>query len=411
MSFCVSKRCAGIAPSATLAIDARAKAMKANGERIIGFAAGEPDFQTPAYICEAGHQAIDQGMTRYTPSSGLLALKQAICAKLKNDNALDYAPNQIIVSNGAKQAIFNACIALLNPGDEVLLPAPCWVSYPEMVQMADGVPVWVHTSRENGFLPSINDLTKHLTPRTKAMIINSPSNPTGCVYPKALLQEIAAFAVAHKIFIISDEIYEQLIYDHMEHVSIASLGEAIKAQTLVINGVSKTYAMTGWRIGYAAGPAEFIQAMDAYQSHATSGPNTIAQVASIEALRNGEAFIRNMREEYDIRRKMMVDQIAKMDGLSCVVPKGAFYVMLDCTKILGRCYQGKRIDDTFALSSLLLDIKKVAVVPGDPFGAPGFCRLSYAVSREDIRDGLSAIEDFIKQLEPSRDLAFSINPS
>lgn len=400
MSFTVSNRCAGIAPSATLVIDARAKAMKAQGQRIIGFAAGEPDFPTPAYICKAAHEAINQGMTRYTPSSGLLTLKQAICAKLQRDNALQYTPSQIIVSNGAKQAISNACIALLNPGDEVLLPSPCWVSYPEMVQMADGVPVFVPTSRENHFVPTINDLSKRLTPRTKAMIINSPSNPTGCVYPKSLLQEISAFAVENKIMVISDEIYEQLVYDHMEQVSIASFGEEIKAQTIVINGVSKTYAMTGWRIGYAAGPTQFIQAMDAYQSHATSGPNTIAQVASVEALKNGEEFIRIMRDEYDARRKMMVERIAQIDHLSCVMPHGAFYVMLDCKEIIGRTFCGTPIENDIVLSAMLLDSANVAVVPGEPFGAPGFCRLSYAVSRDDIMEGLNAIEIFVKQLDP-----------
>lgn len=399
MSFSVSNRCAGIAPSATLVIDARAKSMKAQGQRIIGFAAGEPDFPTPSYICKAAHEAIDQGMTRYTPSSGLLPLKQAICAKLLRDNDLRYTPSQIIVSNGAKQAIANACIALFNPGDEVLLPAPCWVSYPEMIRMADGVPVYVPTTRENHFIPSIGDLAKHLTPRTKAMIINSPSNPTGCVYSKSLLKDIAAFAVENNIFVISDEIYEQLVYDQIEQVSIASFGEAIKAQTIVINGVSKTYAMTGWRIGYAAGPEQFIQAMDAYQSHATSGPNTIAQVASIEALSNGAEFIRIMRDEYDARRKLMVERIGETDNLSCVVPYGAFYVMLDCTKIIDRSFSGIKIDDDIILSALLLDNAKVAVVPGTPFGAPGFCRLSYAVSREDIMEGLEAIETFVKQLD------------
>lgn len=399
MSLSISKRCAAITPSQTLAVDAKAKAMKAEGQRIIGFAAGEPDFNTPAYICEAANQAIANGLTRYTPSSGMPALKQAICKKLLKDNGLHYAPNQIIVSNGAKHAISNACIALLDPGDEVLLPAPYWVSYPEMVRMADGVPVFIHTKRENQFLPSVHDLRKQLTPRTKAIILNSPSNPTGSVYPKALLQEIADFAVENQLIVFSDEIYEHLVYDGAKHISIASLNDEIKAQTLVFNGVSKTYAMTGWRIGYAAGPKEIIQAMDAYQSHATSGPNTIAQAASIEAMNNGEVFIEKMRSEYDERRQLMTGIIAQIESLSCAIPQGAFYVMLDCEKIIGRSFRGIVINDTLALSDMLLEEAKVAIVPGDPFGAPGFCRLSYAISRDDIRDGLRAIEAFVRQLD------------
>lgn len=395
----ISKRCAAVTPSQTLAIDAKAKAMKAAGQRIIGFAAGEPDFDTPAYICDAGHQAIDKGMTRYTPTSGMPALKQTICKKLLNENGLVYTPDQIIVSNGAKHSISNACIALLDPGDEVLLPAPYWVSYPEMVKMADGVPVIIHTKRENDFLPCISDLQNSLTPRTKVIILNSPSNPSGTVYPRELLQAIAAFAVEHNLYVISDEIYEHLVYDEAEHISIASLNDQIKAQTLVVNGVSKTYAMTGWRIGYTAGPKEIIQAMDAYQSHATSGPNTIAQAAANEAMSNGKVFIDKMHQEYNERRQLMTRKIAQMEGLSCVVPKGAFYVMLDCTEIIGRSFHQQVITDTLVLSGMLLEEAKVAVVPGEPFGAPGFCRLSYAISREDILDGLNAIKAFTDQLE------------
>ena len=398
MSFSISKRCAAIAPSPTLAIDAKAKAMKAEGQRIIGFAAGEPDYDTPAAIREAALEAMNKGMTRYTPTSGMPSLKQAICKKLLRDNGLSYTPNQIIVSNGAKHSISNACLALLDPGDEVLLPAPYWVSYPEMIRMADGVPVIVHTDRNEQFIPTVDAFQKCLTSRTKAIILNSPSNPAGCVYGKAQLQEIADFAIQNDLAVVSDEIYEHLVYDGAEHVSIAALNDAIKARTVVINGVSKSYAMTGWRIGYAAGPIEIIQAMDAYQSHATSGPNTIAQAASIEALNNGGAFIKEMHSEYDERRRMMIDLIHQME-LSCVVPRGAFYVMLDCSKIIGASFHGKEIQNTLVLSDLLLEEAKVAVVPGEPFGAPGFCRLTYAISRGDIQDGLKAIEAFIHQLD------------
>ncbi len=400
MPLTISKCCQQITPSATLAIDARAKALKAQGERVIGFAAGEPDFPTPEYICDAAREAIAKGITRYTPASGTIELKKAVCAKFLRDNGLLYKPDQVIITNGAKQALLGAFLAILDPDDEVLMPSPCWVSYPEMIRMAGGVPVSVPTTAESRFLPTVAQLAANLTPRTKAILVNSPSNPTGCVYPKALLAEIAQFAVENQLFVISDEIYEKLIYDGQEHVSIASLGDDILAQTIVINGVSKTYAMTGWRIGYAAGPKNVIDAMGAYQSHATSNPNSIAQYASVEALKNGEVIIRQMRDEFDARRLMMMKRIGEIAGLSCVKPQGAFYVMLDCSSLLGRTFQGKPIEDTLALSSLLLDEAKVAVVPGDPFEAPGFCRLSYAISRQDIMDGLDAIEGFIAKLDP-----------
>lgn len=399
MPLSVSRRCAGITPSATLAIDARAKALKSQGQRIISFAAGEPDFPTPGYICDAAREAISLGLTRYTPASGTLELKKAICDKFSRDNNLSYTPNQIIVSNGAKQALLNAFVALLDPGDEVLLPAPCWVSYPEMIRMAGGVPVYVQTSEESGFMPSASQLEAMITPRTKALLINSPSNPTGCIYPLSLLEEIAELAVRKEIYVVSDEIYEQLIYDGEKHVSIASINDAIKEQTIVVNGVSKTYAMTGWRIGYAAGPREVVDAMSAYQSHATSNPNSIAQYASMEALRGGERYIQTMREEFDARRKLMTGLINKIDGLSCMVPQGAFYVMANCRSLMGCFYHGKRIENAIDLSAMLLEEAKVAVVPGEPFEAPGYCRLSYAISREDIEEGVQAIENFIHKLE------------
>ncbi|MDR0928359.1 MAG: pyridoxal phosphate-dependent aminotransferase [Oscillospiraceae bacterium] len=395
----ISRRASGITPSATLAIDARAKALKAQGEHIIGFAAGEPDFTTPAYICRAAHEAIDLGMTRYTPASGTPDLKKAVCEKLLRDNALTYAPEQIIISNGAKHSLMNAFFALLDPGDEVLLPAPCWLSYPELIRMAGGVPVIIPTTQADDYLPTIAQFAAGLTPRTKAIVINSPSNPTGCVYPEALLREIAAFAVEKQLYVISDEIYEQLVYDGVQHVSIAALGDAIKAQTIVINGLSKTYAMTGWRVGYAAGALPVIKAMTALQSHGTSNPNAIAQHASAAALRGGFDEIATMRAAFDARRRLMVSRIEKIDALSCATPRGAFYVMLNVQKLLGRAYQGQPIPTATALCALLLDEAKVAAVPGDPFEAPGYIRLSYAVSEADIAAGLDAIEAFIAALD------------
>lgn len=399
MPLTISRRVAGITPSATLAIDARAKAMKAAGERIIGLAAGEPDFPTPAYICEAANEAIALGKTRYTPASGTPELKQAICTKFLQDNQLTYQPDQIIVSNGAKQSLLNAFLTVLDPGDEVLLPSPCWLSYPEMIRMAGGVPVYIKTSERDGFLPSIENLQKALSPRTKAILINSPSNPTGCVYPRSLLEAIAVFAVEKELFVISDEIYEKLVYDGYQHVSIASLGKEINEQTVVVNGMSKTYAMTGWRIGYAAASKALVKGMTAYQSHATSNPNSIAQYASVVALGNGEEAIRTMHAAFDSRRKRMVEIIGGMEGISCETPHGAFYVLVNCTQLMGRSYHGKRIDSALTLSSLLLDEAKIAVVPGDPFEAPGYCRFSYATSQEDIDEGLAAMESFIGNLE------------
>lgn len=399
MSLYLSSRCTGISPSATLEINTRAKQLRAEGKHVYGFAVGEPDFPTPEYICDAAREALKLGLTRYTPVAGTKELRGAICEKLERDNGLHYKPGEVIVSNGAKQALLNAFVAILNPGDEVLLPTPCWVSYPEMIRMAGGVPIMVKTKEEEGFLPSLKLLEKLTTPRTKAIVINSPNNPTGCVYPPELLEKIAEFAIEKEIYVVSDEIYERLIYDGQQHVSIASFGPQIHKQAIVINGLSKTFAMTGWRMGYAAASEDIVNAMAAYQSHATSGANSIAQYASYKALQNGAAYIRAMREEYDARRQLMVAKINGMDGVSCITPHGAFYVMLNVKKLIGRTFRGEKIEDAVALSRMLLDAVNVAVVPGDAFEAPGFCRISYAVSREDIDEGLDAIGRFVGMVE------------
>ncbi len=399
MSLYLSSRCTGISPSATLEINTRAKQLRAEGKHVYGFAVGEPDFPTPEYICDAAREALKLGLTRYTPVAGTKELRGAICEKLERDNNLHYKPSEVIVSNGAKQALLNAFVAILNPGDEVLLPTPCWVSYPEMIRMAGGVPIMVKTKEEEGFLPSLKLLEKLTTPRTKAIVINSPNNPTGCVYPPELLEKIAEFAIEKEIYVVSDEIYERLIYDGQQHVSIASFGPQIHKQAIVINGLSKTFAMTGWRMGYAAASEDIVNAMAAYQSHATSGANSIAQYASYKALQNGAAYIRAMREEYDARRQLMVAKINGMDGVSCITPHGAFYVMLNVKKLIGRTFRGEKIEDAVALSRMLLDAVNVAVVPGDAFEAPGFCRISYAVSREDIDAGLDAIGRFVGMVE------------
>ncbi|NLY43815.1 MAG: pyridoxal phosphate-dependent aminotransferase [Clostridiaceae bacterium] len=392
----ISRKAQSISPSSTLAIDAKFKAMKAKGIDVVGFGAGEPDFDTPSHIKEAAIKAINDGFTKYTPASGMPQLKQAVCRKLKRDNGLDYSPEQIVISNGAKHSLVNVFTAICDPGDEVIIPAPFWVSYPEMVKLADGVPVYVHTTEENGFKFTIEDLKKAITPRTRALILNSPSNPTGMVYTRDELKKIAEVAVENNIYVISDEIYEKLIYDGMEHVSIASFGDEIKDLTIIVNGVSKTYAMTGWRIGYTASNAQIAKVMGNVQSHATSNPNSMAQVASITALDGPQEDIEIMKKAFVERRDYMVDRINSIEGLSCVKPQGAFYVLMNIKKILGSEFYGTEINTSDEFADVLLEKAKVALVPGSGFGAEGYVRWSYATSMENIIEGLNRVEKFIK---------------
>lgn len=399
MRLQISNRCKNIAPSPTLTIDAKAKAMRKSDIDVVGFGAGEPDFDTPLYIRDAAKRALDQGMTRYTPSSGTLELRKAICIKLSKDNGLEYEPEQIIVSNGAKHSLCNLFQALLDEGDEVLIPSPCWVSYPELVRIAGGEPVMVPGKEENDFMVGAAELSKYLTPRTKAIVINSPNNPNGCVWPRALLEEIARFAVDNQLYVISDEIYEKLVYDGAEHVSIASLGAAIKRQTFVVNGFSKAYAMTGWRLGYCAGPTNVMQAMAALQSHAASNPNSIAQYAGLVALSGGEDIIASMVAEFDVRRRYIVRRINDIPELSCRTPHGAFYVMMNISKLIGASLDGKAIRSSTDFAELLLEKASVAVVPGLGFGSDKHVRLSYATSLENIDRGLRRIEQFVAGLD------------
>lgn len=395
MRLQISNRCRSISPSPTLVIDSKAKAMKKKGIDVVGFGAGEPDFDTPEYIRNAAKAALDKGMTRYTPSSGTLELRTAICEKLKRDNGLEYEPDQIVVSNGAKHSLFNICQTILDPGDEVIIPEPFWVSYPELVQIAGGVPVMVHGHEENDFLVSADDMKPYITPRTKAIILNSPNNPNGCVWPREMLEDIARLAVENQLFVISDEIYEKLVYDGEKHVSIASLGEEIKAQTFVVNGFSKAYAMTGWRLGYCAGPTNVMKAVGALQSHATSNPNSIAQYAGYVALSGGDDIIAAMVAEFDRRRKHIVSRINAIPGLSCRMPKGAFYVMMNISELIGAAQGDKVIRSSTDFAELLLENAKVAVVPGLGFGSDMHVRLSYATSMENIDRGLDRIAQFV----------------
>ncbi|SHH52408.1 aspartate aminotransferase [Clostridium collagenovorans DSM 3089] len=393
-----SKKAEKISASLTLAITAKAKKMKAEGIDVIGFGAGEPDFDTPCNIQDAAIEAIKSGKTRYTAASGIAELKEAIIKKLQEDNKLNYKPSQIIISTGAKQCLANAFQAILNPGDEVIIASPYWVSYPELVQLADGVPVFVETKEENEFKYDLNELKSTISEKTKAILINSPNNPTGTVYNEEELRAIAEIAKEHDLVIISDEIYEKLLYGEVEHTSIASLSEDAYNRTIVINGMSKSYAMTGWRIGYAAANEEITKLMSNIQSHTTSNPNSIAQYASVEALEGSQDEIKAMIKEFKNRRDFMVDKINTIEYLSCVKPKGAFYVMINISKLLGKELKGEKISGSLDLSRILLEEEKVAVIPGIAFGVDEFIRLSYATSMENIKNGLDRIESFVKKL-------------
>ena len=398
MALTVSHRCQNIAPSMTLSIDARAKEMKAAGLNVIGFGAGEPDFPTPKHICDAAKEAIDLGMTRYTPAAGTKELRKAICEKLRRDNDMTYTYGDILVSNGAKHSLFNIFQAILDPGDEVLIPTPCWVSYPELVRMAGGVPVFIPATEETNFIPTNKDIASRVTRRTKAIVITSPSNPNGSVWEQEQLQFVADLAVSHPFFVVSDEIYEKLLYDGRKHLSIAQLGEQIKSQTFLVNGVSKAYAMTGWRIGYVAGPRNVISAMYSFQSQATSNPNSIAQYAAMKALQGDQSCVDAMVAQFEKRRDAMVEKINAIPGLSCRKPQGAFYIMMNIKQMLGKHYDGRMIESSLDFAELLLAEKQVALVPGVAFEAEGYCRLSYAVSMENILEGLSRIGEFVAEL-------------
>lgn len=390
----VSRKARGISPSPTLAIDSKFKEMKANGEDVVGFGAGEPDFETPQHIKDAAIAAIHAGKTRYTPAAGTLALRKAVAEKFKRENGLEYKPSNIVVSNGAKHSLVNAFMAILNPGDEVLIPAPYWVSYPEMVKIADGVPVSLQAREEDGFKVTAAQIRAAITDKTKALVLNSPSNPTGMVYTREELQEIADLAVEKNLYVVSDEIYEHLIYEG-EHVSIASFNEKIKDLTIVINGVSKTYAMTGWRIGFAAANDEIAKAMANIQSHASSNPNSIAQEATIAALTGGDEEILRMKRHFHKRRDFMVEMINSIDGVSCTMPHGAFYIMMNISQLKGKTLYGKVIASADDFAELFLSVAKVAVVPGTGFEAEDFVRWSYATSMDNIVEGLERLKKFL----------------
>jgi aspartate aminotransferase len=395
MGYNLSKKGLDISPSVTLEITAKAKEMRAKGIDVISFGAGEPDFNTPENIRKEAIRAIEEGLTKYTPASGIMELKKAVCEKFKIDNNLEYEPENIVISNGAKHSIYNALMAILNPGDEVIIGIPYWVSYPELVKLAGGKPVYIKTVEENEFKFTVEDLERVKTNNTKAIILNSPSNPTGSIYNREELEEIAKWAVDNNIFVISDEIYEKLVYDD-EHVSIASLNDDIKNLTIVINGMSKAYSMTGWRIGFLAANKEIAKVISNIQSHTTSNPCSISQYASVVGLTGDQTAVEEMKKQFKKRRDYMVDNINSICGLSCRKPKGAFYIMVNIKELKGKVIKGVKIESSLDLAKVLLDEGKVAVIPGIGFGDDDYFRLSYATSMENIKEGLRRIKMVIE---------------
>lgn len=382
--------------STTLAIDALAKQMKADGIDVVGFGAGEPDFNTPEHIKQAAVDAIHDNFTKYTPASGILPLKEAVCQRMKEDCGLDYAPAQVVIASGAKHNVYIALRALIDPGDEVILPAPFWVSYLEMVKIVGGAPVVVTADETSGFKMTARQLEEAITPRTKCLILNNPSNPTGMVYSREELEAIAAVCVKHQIYVISDEIYYGLIYDGLTFTSFASLSDEVKDLTILINGVSKSYAMTGWRVGYACANEAIAKVMGNYLSHSTGAPASFAQKAAVAALIGPQNEIETMCQAFDQRRKYIVERMNQIEGVSCVRPQGAFYVMMNMEQLIGKTLHGELIRNSDDFCSAFLKHGLVATVPCTGFGAPNYVRWSYATSMENISKGLDRLEEFLR---------------
>ncbi|WP_028783005.1 pyridoxal phosphate-dependent aminotransferase [Thalassobacillus devorans] len=389
----LASRVQALTPSSTLAITAKAKALKADGHDVIGLGAGEPDFNTPEYILDAASYAMKQGLTKYTPSGGILDLKQAIIEKFSKDQGLNYKDTQIVVTTGAKHALYTLFQVILNPGDEVIVPTPYWVSYPEQVKLAEGKPVFAEAKEENGFKITPEQLESAISSKTKAVIINSPSNPTGMMYTKEELQKLGEVCMKHNLLIVSDEIYEKLIYSEEEHVSIASLSDELYKHTVVINGVSKSHSMTGWRIGYAAGDPDIIKAMTSMASHSTSNPTSIAQYAALAAYTTDEHEVNKMKQAFAERLEKLYDWIVEIPGVSCVKPKGAFYLFPNVKK----ASEQNGFETVDAWVEALLEEEKVAVVPGSGFGAPENIRLSYATSLDQLEEAAKRIKRFVEK--------------
>jgi len=393
----LSQKALQVKESSTLVITAKAKAMKAAGENVIAFTAGEPDFDTPEHIKEAAHIAAKTSFTKYTASAGIIELRKAISQKLKNDNGLDYDPSQIVVSNGAKHALSNVFTTIINNDDEVILPAPYWITYPELVILAGGIPVTVMTTKATGYKPTMEQLSAAITNKTKAIVINSPNNPSGAVWSKDELQAIADLAVKHDLYVISDEIYEMLIYDqNTPHISIASLGKEIFERTIVINGYSKSYSMTGWRVGYSASNKQIAEVIGNVQSHRTSNINTLTQKAALAAETGDKTCVTSMRDAFQNRRNIMFDMVQTIPGLDALYPEGAFYVFADISTLCGKPAYGTVINNGEDFANLLLEKQKVAIVPCGDFGCEKHIRLSFALSEGDIKEGMNRIKTFVE---------------
>ncbi len=399
MSLSLSEKALAVKPSSTLAITAKAKELKAQGLDVVGFGAGEPDFNTPENICNAAIQAINEGFTKYTPASGINELKQAISEKFKKFNNIDYKPSQIVISNGGKHSLTNVFEAIINPGDEVIIPAPYWLSYPEIVKLAGGVPVVIRGEKEQGYKVTAEQLAAATTEKTKAIVLNTPSNPTGMIYTEEELRSIADYAVKNDVYVVADEMYEYLVYNGEKHVSIASFNDEIYKRTITVSGLAKSYAMTGWRIGYTGSSEEIAKLMSSIQSHQTSNPNSIAQKAAVEALTGDQATVQMMLGEFDKRRKYMYERFTKMPYVSTLEPLGAFYVFVDVSDVLDKEYKGEKVETAAKMASILIDDYNVAVVPCADFGFADHIRLSYAISVEQIDKGLTRVEAFLNELK------------
>ncbi|MCI6358787.1 MAG: pyridoxal phosphate-dependent aminotransferase [Clostridiales bacterium] len=395
----ISKIAAAVSPSATLAVNALAKKMRAEGKDVVGFGTGEPDFETPDRISYAGIRAICDGQTKYTPAAGIVPLRKAVCKRLKEDYDLDYDETQVVVASGAKHSVYLALAVLVDPGDEVILPAPYWVSYYEMIRLVGGMPVVVTAGEDQNFKITAEQLEAAITEKTKAVMINNPSNPTGAIYTKEELQALADVCVRHDLFIIADEIYDKLIYDGARFTSIPTLGEDVKAHTILINGVSKTYSMTGWRVGYAVAEKPVASAMSSYASHSTGAPATMAQYAAQEALEGPQDEVEAMRKVFEERRNYLVSRMNAMDGVSCLTPNGAFYVMMNLEQLFGKTIDGEVIATADDFARLFLEKSMVAVVSCTAFGAPSFVRWSYATSMENIQKGMDRLEQFLAKVK------------
>ena len=395
----ISKIAATVSPSATLAVNALAKKMRAEGKDVVGFGTGEPDFETPDRISYAGIRAICDSQTKYTPAAGIVPLRKAVCKRLKEDYDLDYDETQVVVASGAKHSVYLALAVLVDPGDEVILPAPYWVSYYEMIRLVGGVPVVVTAGEDQNFKITAEQLEAAITEKTKAVMINNPSNPTGAIYTKEELQALADVCVRHDLFIIADEIYDKLIYDGARFTSIPTLGEDVKAHTILINGVSKTYSMTGWRVGYAVAEKPVASAMSSYASHSTGAPATMAQYAAQEALEGPQDEVEAMRKVFEERRNYLVSRMNAMDGVSCLTPNGAFYVMMNLEQLFGKTIDGEVIATADDFARLFLEKSMVAVVSCTAFGAPSFVRWSYATSMENIQKGMDRLEQFLAKVK------------